>query len=122
MKILIIEDNASNMKLVSSILKMSGHKVLKAGDAETGITIAKDKLPDLILMDIQLPGMDGLAASRLLKDDEATKHIPIIAMTAFAMKGDMEKAKEAGCNDYISKPFNYQQFLELVKTFCPEAV
>lgn len=122
MKILIIEDNASNMKLVSSILKMSGYKVLKAGDAETEITIAKDKLPDLILMDIQLPGMDGLAASRLLKDDEATKHIPIIAMTAFAMKGDMEKAKEAGCNDYISKPFNYQQFLELVKTFCPEAV
>lgn len=119
MKILIIEDNASNMKLVSSILKMSGYKVLKAGDAETGITIAKDKLPDLILMDIQLPGMDGLAASRLLKDDEATKHIPIIAMTAFAMKGDMEKAKAAGCNDYISKPFNYQQFLETVKSFLP---
>lgn len=122
MKILIIEDNASNMKLVSSILKMSGYKVLKAEDAETGITIAKDKLPDLILMDIQLPGMDGLAASRLLKDDEATKHIPIIAMTAFAMKGDMEKAKAAGCNDYISKPFNYQQFLETVKSFLPETV
>jgi len=120
MKILIIEDNASNMKLVTNILKMSGYKVFQAGDAETGIAMVKDKAPDLILMDVQLPGMDGLAASRLLKDDEATKHIPIIAMTAFAMKGDMEKAKEAGCNEYISKPFNYQQFLELVKTFCPE--
>lgn len=119
MKILIIEDSATSMKLVSNILRMSGYKVLKAGNAETGISMAKDKAPDLILMDIQLPGMDGLAASRILKDDEATKHIPIIAMTAFAMKGDMEKAREAGCNDYISKPFNFQQFLELVKSSLP---
>jgi two-component system, cell cycle response regulator DivK len=108
-RILIIEDNQANMKLASLLLHNAGHTVLGASDAETGLTMARADQPDLILMDIQLPGMDGLAATALLKQDPATASIPIIALTAMAMKEDQEKTRAAGCDAYIAKPLRYQE-------------
>lgn len=108
-KILIIEDNAANMKLACLLLASAGHTVLRAVDAETGLTLARTGQPDLILMDIQLPGMDGLAATALLKQDAATADIPVIALTAMAMKEDREKTKAAGCDAYIAKPLRYKE-------------
>ncbi len=115
MEVLIVEDNPTNMKLASGLLKRAGYEVLEAFDADGGIAMAREKLPSLILMDIQLPGMDGLTATQLLKGDEKTRHIKIIALTAFAMKGDEEKMLAAGCDGYISKPIRYKEFLETVK-------
>jgi two-component system, cell cycle response regulator DivK len=108
-RILIVEDNQANMKLVSILLERVGHTVLCAVDAETGMTLARAEHPDLILMDIQLPGMDGLAATALLKQDPATATIPVIALTALAMKDDKEKTLAAGCDAYIAKPLRYQE-------------
>ena len=108
-KILVIEDNEANMKLATLLLEKAGHSVLCAADAETGLTLARTELPDLILMDIQLPGMDGLTATALLKQDRATAAIPIIALTAMAMKADREKSQLAGCEGYIAKPLRYQE-------------
>ena len=113
-KILIIEDNPSNMKLAMFLVEKSGHTVLSAMDAEAGLTLARDELPALILMDIQLPGMDGLEATMLLKKDHATGTIPVIALTALAMKGDEERIRAAGCDGYIAKPMRYQDFLATV--------
>ena len=115
--ILVVEDNALNMKLVKSLLKMGQHDMLEAPDAETGITLARDKRPDLILMDIQLPGMDGLTATRIIKEDPSVKDIPIVAFTSFAMEGDEEKAMEVGCAGYITKPLNTQNFLKTVESY-----
>ena len=112
--VLVVEDNAANMTLATFLLQSAGHTVLSAVDAEAGLTIARDAQPDLILMDIQLPGMDGLEATILLKRDEATRAIPIIALTALAMKGDEERARAAGCDGYIAKPMRYKEFLSLV--------
>jgi two-component system cell cycle response regulator DivK len=112
--ILVIEDNPSNMKLAVFLLEKEGYDVLQATDAEEGIRIARQRLPALILMDVQLPGMDGLAATRLLKADAATHHIKILALTAFAMRGDQEKIREAGCDAYIAKPIRYKEFLKVV--------
>lgn len=117
MKILIIEDNALNMKLASSLLEITGYETLQADNAESGIAVAKKEIPDLILMDIQLPGMDGVAATKLLKEEKLTKDIPIIAMTSFAMKGDKERMKEIGFDAYIPKPFDYKKFLTTIKYF-----
>ncbi len=108
-RILIIEDNPANMKLATLLLQKAGHTVLCAVDAEVGLTLARIDRPDLILMDIQLPGMDGLAATTLLKQEPATAAIPVIALTAMAMKEDQEKTKEAGCDAYIAKPLRYQE-------------
>jgi two-component system cell cycle response regulator DivK len=113
-KVLIIEDNPTNMTLAIFLLQSAGHKVLSATDAEAGLTLARDEHPDLILMDIQLPGMDGLQATGLLKRDEATRSIPVIALTALAMKGDEERIRAAGCDGYIAKPMRYQDFLTTV--------
>jgi two-component system cell cycle response regulator DivK len=113
-RILIIEDNSINMKLAVALLHQQGHDVLQAVDAEEGTRLARESMPDLILMDIQLPGMDGLTASRLLKADAATRGIKIVALTALAMKGDRERVAEAGCDGYISKPIRYQEFLKVV--------
>lgn len=107
-KILVVEDNPANMKLACLLLRNAGHRVLCAVDAETGLALARADRPDLILMDIQLPGMDGLAATALLKRDPATAAIPVIALTAMAMKEDQEKTKAAGCDAYIAKPLRYQ--------------
>jgi len=107
-RILIIEDNPANMKLTSLLLRHADHTVMNAVDAETGLSLAHSGQPDLILMDIQLPGMDGLAATTLLKKDPRTAAIPIIALTAMAMKADQEKTRIAGCDAYIAKPLSYQ--------------
>jgi two-component system cell cycle response regulator DivK len=108
-KILIIEDNIANMKLATSLLDVAGHVVVCAADAESGLTLARSELPALILMDVQLPGMDGLTATALLKRDPATAAIPVIALTAMAMQSDREKSKLAGCDAYIAKPLRYQE-------------
>ena len=108
-RVLVVEDNAANMTLAVFLLESAGHTVLGATDAEAGLTLARDEQPDLILMDIQLPGMDGLEATALLKRDEATRAIPVIALTALAMKGDEERIRAAGCDGYIAKPLEYQR-------------
>jgi two-component system cell cycle response regulator DivK len=113
-KVLIIEDNSANMTLAVFLLESAGHAVLRARDAEAGLTLARDEQPDLILMDIQLPGMDGLQATALLKQDDTTRAIPVIALTALAMKGDEERIRAAGCDGYIAKPMRYQEFLATV--------
>lgn len=112
--VLVIEDNPANMKLASLLLHNAGHTVLCAVDAETGVTLAREALPDLILMDIQLPGMDGLTATAILKHDERTGAIPIIALTAMAMKDDQRKSENAGCDAYIAKPLRYQELYATV--------
>jgi two-component system cell cycle response regulator DivK len=112
--VLIVEDNPDNMLLTILLLESAGHNVLSAIDAEAGLTLAREKRPDLILMDVQLPGMDGLEATVLLKADAATRAIPVIALTALAMKGDEERIRAAGCNGYISKPMRIQEFLTSV--------
>src|SRR4029077_12440748 len=113
-KILIIEDNATNMKLATILLESAGYTVLSATDAEAGLTSARSEEPDLILMDIPLPGMDGLEATMLLKRDDATRAIPVIALTALAMKGDEERILAAGCDSYIAKPVRYREFLAAI--------
>ena len=112
--ILIIEDNAANMKLAVLLLRNAGHTPKCAIDAESGLTLARAEHPDLILMDIQLPGMDGLTATALLKQDPATASIPVIALTAMAMSTDRAKALDAGCNDYIAKPLRYQDLYNAI--------
>ena len=112
--VLIVEDNAANMKLASLLLRNAGHTVVAAEDAETGLVIARSERPDLILMDIQLPCMDGLAATAVLKRDPATHTIPIIALTAMAMKDDQARAKRAGCDAYIAKPLRYQELYSTI--------
>jgi CheY-like chemotaxis protein len=104
--ILVVDDNPTNLKLVTDVLQFEGYQILKASDAESAQEIVRNTPPDLILMDIALPGMDGLTLTRLLKLDEATRHIVIVALTAFAMKGDDARAREAGCDGYITKPID----------------
>jgi two-component system cell cycle response regulator DivK len=113
-KVLIVEDNPANMTLAVFLLQSAGHTVFSATDAEAGLTLAREEQPNLILMDIQLPRMDGLEATALLKRDEATRAIPVIALTALAMKGDEERIRAAGCDGYIAKPMNYREFLETI--------
>ena len=119
--ILIVEDNRANMKLASLLVRNAGHTVLCAVDAESGLTLARTERPDLILMDIQLPGMDGLAATALLKRDPATAAIPVIALTAMAMKDDQEKTKVAGCDAYIAKPLHYQELYAAIDALLAKA-
>ena len=113
-RVLIIEDNPVNMRLAAFLLQNAGHKVLQGVDAEIGMQCALKQLPDLILMDMQLPGIDGLTATRQLKADTATANIKIVALTAFAMTGDEERFRAAGCDAYLAKPIRYQEFLSLV--------
>ena len=115
-RILVIEDNATNMTLSTFLLESAGHTVVAAKSAEIGLTLARTSPPDLILMDIQLPGMDGLEATALLKQNEATRGIPVIALTALAMKGDEERIRAAGCDGYIAKPLAYKDFLAVIRT------
>jgi two-component system cell cycle response regulator DivK len=113
-KVLVVEDNPANMTLSVFLLNSAGHEVLTAKDAEAGLAIARAEQPDLILMDIQLPGMDGLQATAHLKADETTRMIPVVALTALAMKGDEERIRSAGCDGYIAKPMHYQEFLAAI--------
>jgi two-component system cell cycle response regulator DivK len=112
--VLVIEDNPANMTLATFLLKSAGHTVMSAVDAEAGLLLARTEQPALILMDIQLPRMDGLEAVALLKGDDVTRAIPVIALTALAMKGDEERIRLAGCDGYIAKPMRYQEFLATV--------
>ena len=107
-RILVVEDNPANMKLTTLLLHSAGHTVLSAVDAETALRLARGEQPDLILMDIQLPGMDGLTATTILKGDPATASIPVVALSALAMKADEERSQTAGCDAYIAKPLRYR--------------
>jgi two-component system cell cycle response regulator DivK len=113
-KVLIVEDNPANKTLAAFLLQSVGHTVIRATDAEAGLTLARDEQPNLILMDIQLPRMDGLEATVLLKRAEATRAIPVIALTALAMKGDEARIRAAGCDGYIAKPMHYKEFLTAI--------
>ncbi len=112
--ILIIEDNPVNMKLIRDLLQLGRYGILEASDAKTGIRLAREHKPDLILMDIQLPGMDGLSATRIIKQDPALRDIPVVALTAHAMHGDDLKMRESGCDGYISKPIDTRSFLKKI--------
>ena len=116
-KILVVDDHPTNRKLVSDLLEYEGYDILNAVDAEAAQVVLTDTLPDLILMDIALPGMDGLTLTRKLKADGHTRHIRIIAVTSFAMKGDDQKAFEAGCDGYITKPIDTRKFPAQVAGF-----
>ena len=116
-KILVIEDNHMNLALTKDILELQGYSVIDAITAEEGIEMAKSEMPQIILMDISLPGIDGLEATRVLRQDPDLGGIPIVALTAHAMKGDEKNALEAGCNGYITKPINVKTFADQVAEF-----
>ncbi len=118
--ILVIEDNGKNRKLVRDVLQFHGYVILEAETAEAGIQLAQDIRPALILMDVQLPGMDGLTAMRTLRVDERTRHIPIIALTALAMKGDQERLLASGFDGYIDKPITLKTFLVTIQQYLPK--
>jgi CheY-like chemotaxis protein len=110
--ILIVEDNPANLELVTDLLEAGGFSVRQARDASEGLQLARETLPDLILMDLSLPGRDGLSATRELKSDPVTQHIPVVALTAHAMLGDECVAREAGCNGYLTKPIDTRRFAQ----------
>lgn len=109
--IALVEDNPSNVKLVTRILEHAGYAIIVAEDADSGIPLIRQQQPDLVLMDMHLPGIDGLEATRLLKADSLTAHIPIVAVTARAMEGDRDAMLAAGCDAYIAKPIRYKEML-----------
>lgn len=115
-KVVVVEDNPANLKLAVFLLERAGHAVLTAFDAETALPLVRETQPDLVLMDIHLPRMDGLEATRHLKSDPATGAIPVLAITGFAMRGDRQRMLDAGCDGYIAKPVSYQTFMEAVDT------
>jgi two-component system cell cycle response regulator DivK len=115
--VLIVEDNELNMKLFNDLLEAHGYKVLQTRDGLSALDIARQNMPDLILMDIQLPEVSGIEVTKWLKEDDELRHIPVIAVTAFAMKGDEEKIREGGCEAYISKPISVISFLETIDSF-----
>ena len=117
-RILIAEDNEKNIKLFRDVLELSGYETLEALTGEQAIELATRHTPDLVLMDIRLPGTDGLEALRRLRDDERTADIPIVALTAQAMAGDRERFLEAGFNGYVSKPVNIEEFIGTVRHYC----
>jgi two-component system cell cycle response regulator DivK len=119
--ILIVEDNEMNMKLFHDLLEAHGYKTLQTRDGLKALDIAREHRPDLILMDIQLPEVSGLEVTKWLKEDEQLRNIPVIAVTAFAMRGDEEKIREGGCEAYISKPILIKPFIETVETFLKKA-
>jgi two-component system, cell cycle response regulator DivK len=115
--ILIVEDEPKNMKLLRDLLRRFGYEILEAFDGVEGVKSAGENIPNLILMDIMMPKMDGLEATRIIKADIKTKYIPIIALTSYAMKGDREKTIEAGCDGYIAKPIDIQELLKTIEHF-----
>jgi CheY-like chemotaxis protein len=119
--IFVVDDNPVNLKLACDVLEFEGYTVGKAADAEEAQEILQNIMPDLILMDIALPGMDGLTLTRKLKEDERLRGVPIVALTAFAMKGDDRKALEAGCDGYITKPIDTRKLPQQVEEFLRKA-
>ncbi len=116
-RILVIEDNETNIYLISFILKKNGHEVIEARNGEEGVEQAIKEKPDLIIMDIQLPGIDGYEATKRLRKTEANEEVPIIALTSYAMAGDRKKALKAGCTGYIEKPINPDTFLAEIEKY-----
>jgi len=116
-KVLIVEDNELNMKLFHDLLEAHGVDTIETRDGKEVLELAREHKPDLILMDIQLPEISGLDVTKALKADEELKSIPVIAVTAFAMKGDEQKIREGGCEDYISKPISVTHFLEVIQKY-----
>lgn len=116
-KILIIEDNEQNLYLLTFILEKNGYSVSQARDGFSGIEQAKDKIPDLILLDIQLPGLDGYAVARELRKDQSLHAVPIVAVTSYAMTGDRERTLEAGCTGYIEKPIDPLTFMKRIEKY-----
>jgi two-component system cell cycle response regulator DivK len=115
--ILIVDDNEKNVKLVREVLRFAGYRTLEAASGEEAITLAGEQLPDLILMDIRLPGMDGLAAAELLKSQAGTGAIPVVALTSFAMKGDRERFLAEGFDGYLEKPISVKEFPDQVRHY-----
>jgi two-component system cell cycle response regulator len=116
-KILIIEDNLLNLELATDLLEANDFAVSSAPTAEEGLRLARESLPDLVLMDVGLPGMDGLCATRELKANPATRHLTVVGLTAHAMKGDEEIALRAGCDGYLTKPIDTRTFIESITRF-----
>jgi two-component system cell cycle response regulator DivK len=112
--ILVVEDNPQNLKLAQLLLQKGGHSVIAADNAEAGILLAQEEKPALVLMDVQMPGMDGLTATRHLREDARTRDIKVVALTALAMKGDAERILAAGCDAYLAKPFQYNDLMSMV--------
>lgn len=115
--VLVIEDNQLNFELVADLLEANGCTVEQAQSAEEGLALARASAPDLVLMDFSLPGMDGLCATRVLKSDPCTRHLPVIALTAHAMRGDDEIARSAGCDGYLTKPIDTRTFITTLAHF-----
>ena len=119
--ILYVEDNEYNRKIVRQLFSGTAYRLIEATDGEDGVALAQSELPDLILMDVQLPKMSGLDATRALKADARMKHIPVIIITSFALSGDREKAAEAGATNYLAKPYSPRELLAMVRQYLPEA-
>ncbi|HEY3918364.1 MAG TPA: response regulator [Stellaceae bacterium] len=117
-RVLIVEDNDLNMKLFHDLLEAHGYDILQTKDGMEALQLARQHHPDLILMDIQLPEVSGLEVTKWIKEDDDLRTIPVVAVTAFAMKGDEEKIREGGCEAYIAKPISVSNFLETVARFC----
>ncbi|HMN71451.1 MAG TPA: response regulator [Rhodoblastus sp.] len=118
--ILIVEDNELNMKLFNDLLEAHGYRTLQARNGVEAVELARLHLPNLILMDIQLPEVSGLQVTQWIKDDESLRSIPVVAITAFAMKGDEEKIRQGGCEAYLSKPISVVKFLETVRNYASD--
>ena len=116
-KVLIVEDNELNMKLFHDLIEACGHEILESRDGIEALKLAREHHPDLILMDLQLPEVSGLEVTRWLKEDDELRKIPVIAVTAFAMKGDEEKIRSGGCEAYIAKPISVSNFLDTIGRF-----
>jgi two-component system, cell cycle response regulator DivK len=116
-RVLIVEDNELNMKLFHDLLDAQGYETLQTREGLSALTLAREHRPDLILMDIQLPEISGLEVTKWLKEDDELRHIPVVAVTAFAMKGDEERIRQGGCEAYISKPISVGYFLNTVRQF-----
>ncbi len=116
-RIVLVEDNVMNRRLAQFLLKSQGYTVYEATNGKEALELVKAHLPDLVLMDLQLPELDGFTTTRMLKQDATTKDIPVVALTAYAMKGDAERALEAGCDGYIAKPIDKKEFLEMVASY-----
>jgi two-component system, cell cycle response regulator DivK len=120
-RILVVEDTEDNRQILRDLLSSAGYEIIEAADGESGVSMAAKELPDLILMDIQLPVIDGYEATRRIKADPTTRHIPVVAVTSYALVGDEAKAREAGCDGYVAKPFSPRHLLETVREFLGRA-
>jgi two-component system cell cycle response regulator DivK len=118
--VLYVEDNEYNRKIVRLLLKPTSYRLIEATDGEAGVALAQETLPQLILMDVQLPKMSGLDATRVLRQDPRTSHIPIVVITSFALSGDRERAAAAGASGYLAKPYSPRELLALVRQYLPE--